>query len=148
MMCNTPLLRDRIRAGAIWLDDNQPGWRDNVIIPDLDLSSVCRCVLGQVFTPLVAAELSRPDHDSALDEMNQPGWVERIDLEYGYLNGFSYATGDGWEGNVIGTEESQLMAFDVPLHEYDNETDDWIPPAYEYTDMTREWRAFLKGEWT
>jgi hypothetical protein len=148
-MSNTGLLRDRIRAGAAYLDANEPGWRDNVVVVDLDLSDCCRCVLGQVFTPDVAAELARPNHDSILDEMNSGNTEAR---SYGWFNGYQYATGD-WEGAFLTDEACRDLAFDAPGWALDPDATDpnedhWLEPVYDYEDMTHEWRSYLKGEWT
>jgi hypothetical protein len=147
MSSNTAVLRERIRNGAAWLDENQPGWRDTVVIVDLDLSEVCRCVLGQVFTPLVAAELSRLGHDPDLDVLNSDDYRDETGQYEGYLNGYSYVVGNDWEGTVLAEAEARELAFDSLLWTTD-ESGTPVPPPYDYDDMTREWRGFLKGEWT
>lgn len=46
---DTTRYRERVKAGAAWLDENQPGWRDRVDAVRLSLRSGCDCILGQVF---------------------------------------------------------------------------------------------------
>jgi hypothetical protein len=41
-------IAERVRAGAAWLDEHEPGWVDRINLDRLDLSSQCRCVLGQL----------------------------------------------------------------------------------------------------
>jgi hypothetical protein len=40
---------ERVAAGVVWLDANSPGWRGKIAISDLEMSSSCSCVIGQVF---------------------------------------------------------------------------------------------------
>ncbi len=37
-----------VAKGAGWLDANHPGWERRIDLAVLDLSSPCRCVLGQI----------------------------------------------------------------------------------------------------
>jgi hypothetical protein len=48
-------IAERVAAGAAWLDEHEPGWVDRIDTDRLDLSSRCRCVLGQLEMPLLAA---------------------------------------------------------------------------------------------
>jgi hypothetical protein len=40
-------IAERVAAGAEWLDVNRPGWVDRINLETLNLSSPCRCILGQ-----------------------------------------------------------------------------------------------------
>lgn len=42
-------LRTAVAAGAVLLDAHRPGWRDSVDIFTLNMRSVSRCVLGQLY---------------------------------------------------------------------------------------------------
>ena len=45
-------LKDRVQAGAEFLDDYQPGWAINLTdqqLVDLDISHCTKCVLGSIF---------------------------------------------------------------------------------------------------
>lgn len=47
-----PLIRERVEAGAATLDTTagvNPGWRHDINLTKLNLDSVWRCVLGQLF---------------------------------------------------------------------------------------------------
>lgn len=37
-----------VAAGAAYLDDTNPGWWRRINLDRLDLSSTCRCILGQL----------------------------------------------------------------------------------------------------
>ena len=39
----------RVEAGVAWLDEHVPDWVDRVEVKDLELTSACDCVLGQIF---------------------------------------------------------------------------------------------------
>jgi hypothetical protein len=41
------ILKQRVASGITWLDENRPGWLDRIDLDRLDLSSPCRCILGQ-----------------------------------------------------------------------------------------------------
>jgi hypothetical protein len=43
-----PTVAVRVAAGAAFLDEREPGWADRIDLDQLDLSSDCRCVLGQL----------------------------------------------------------------------------------------------------
>lgn len=42
-------LKERVRRGAIYLDEVRPGWRDSIAPGELRMESCFTCVLGQVF---------------------------------------------------------------------------------------------------
>lgn len=42
----------RVAAGAAFLDEREPGWWERIDLDRLDMSSECRCVLGQLATDL------------------------------------------------------------------------------------------------
>jgi hypothetical protein len=42
-------IAERVAAGAEFLDRNEPGWVGRIDLDQLDISSPCRCILGQVF---------------------------------------------------------------------------------------------------
>jgi hypothetical protein len=44
----TDRVAGRVAAGAARLDKHEPGWADRIDLDQLDLSSDCRCVLGQL----------------------------------------------------------------------------------------------------
>lgn len=137
--------RNRIRAGAAWLDEHKPGWRDHVVINDLDLSNTCRCVLGQIFTPVI-----RVLRDENPDLYRAVVRTTDTEDEDGYLPGYMLAT-RGLEGyydddgnfvtvindhRVLTTRQAQDLAFDMG---YGDES---------WEELTGDWRTFLKGEWT
>jgi hypothetical protein len=156
---NLTVLRDRIRDGAAWLDRHKDNWRDRVTVNDLDLGSVCRCVLGQVFTPEVQAELDSDYPDRYILATNDFDWVQERDRSDGRLNGFSYAVRERFDMSpeelaaveeldgrefVIGDttfitgEYARELAFDAP---------DEDEVYYTYHELTTEWKSYLNGEW-
>jgi hypothetical protein len=44
----TTFVANRVAAGAAWLDQDEPGWDARIDLDRLDLSSGCRCILGQL----------------------------------------------------------------------------------------------------
>lgn len=48
----------RVAAGAVWLDEHQPGWFWRVDLGRLDVRRTCRCLLAQLFGDYAAAPLS------------------------------------------------------------------------------------------
>jgi hypothetical protein len=47
---------ERVTRGVAFLDREVPDWRSRIVINDLDLSSTCSCVVGQVFGEDAAQE--------------------------------------------------------------------------------------------
>ena len=45
----TDTVSDRVDRGIALLDATIPAWEERVTLPELSLSSMCNCVLGQVF---------------------------------------------------------------------------------------------------
>ena len=40
---------ERVAKGAAWLDEEHPGWRENIDPEILDMTSCLSCILGQVY---------------------------------------------------------------------------------------------------
>ncbi len=40
---------ENVKRGAVLLDKERPGWRDEINLSTLDLADGCFCILGQVF---------------------------------------------------------------------------------------------------
>jgi hypothetical protein len=57
---------ERVAAGAAYLDEHQPGWSRFIDLKKLDISSSCRCILGQLHGDYEAAlfELGMDDEES------------------------------------------------------------------------------------
>jgi hypothetical protein len=45
----TLTIAERVNAGAAWLDEHRPGWRNRIDIDTIDVASVRCCPLGQVY---------------------------------------------------------------------------------------------------
>ena len=43
----TPTIRERVEAGAAWLDSTAPAWRDTINTRILDMGNSSSCVIGQ-----------------------------------------------------------------------------------------------------
>lgn len=43
-----PTIPERVQAGAAWLDETEPGSVDRIDPDQLDLASICDCILGQI----------------------------------------------------------------------------------------------------
>lgn len=48
--------RKRVARGAALLDAKRPGWRDQINLKDLSLSSCTNCIIGQTFGPEYEAD--------------------------------------------------------------------------------------------
>lgn len=44
-----PTISERVARGTAWLDENRPGWIDEIDLDRLLMSSPCNCVLGQLY---------------------------------------------------------------------------------------------------
>jgi hypothetical protein len=51
-------ISERVQAGIELLDSKQPGWRERVSVPLLDMQLRTRCVVGQVFGSYGAQSLA------------------------------------------------------------------------------------------
>lgn len=54
----------RVQRGVKWLDANYPGWRNVVEINQFDITNVCNCILGQLFSTISTSN----GFDYVLDE--------------------------------------------------------------------------------
>lgn len=59
-------ITDRVAAGVAWLDEHVLGWQDRVVVEQIEMASVCRCVLGQIFGSFYSAPLDEFDQAAAL----------------------------------------------------------------------------------
>jgi hypothetical protein len=46
-------ITERVAAGAAYLDEREPGWWQRVDIRTFDITSPCKCILGQVYRAAV-----------------------------------------------------------------------------------------------
>lgn len=83
-------IRERVEAGAAWLDLHRPGWWQQIDLAKLNVRHECRCVLGQLFGSYYRAPISLDesctlgfdasgaiavlDHDA-----DEPGYAEMDD---------------------------------------------------------------------
>lgn len=58
-----------VKFGAHWLDEQMPGWERKVSLADLDVSSSCSCVMGQLVCA-VADEIGESHPESPYDEID------------------------------------------------------------------------------
>lgn len=137
----TDLLRERVLAGAAYLDEKVPDWRERVEVNTLELSHPCRCVLGQIFTPVIQALPVREAANYLTYEFSEDG-------DY---DGYRYATEEEeWDEDdthnsddhtpvrpdeYISPEQCKIYAFDYPYSE-----------GYTFEEMTEAWTRYLKGE--
>jgi hypothetical protein len=73
----------RVARGVKWLDEAVPDWRSKIDLQELDLTSECNCVLGQLFgdffTPLDNGTLTMDEaiacgFDEYEAENDSTGW--------------------------------------------------------------------------
>ena len=74
--------QDCAQRGAIYLDRVMPDWYTRVELTTLQLSSTCKCVLGQIFSTEAADLLSR--YEKA--RYAHPGINNRVDVMAGDTN--------------------------------------------------------------
>jgi hypothetical protein len=61
--CTMSTIAERVAAGAAWLDEHEPGWRQRIDWDRLDLGNCTRCIGGQL-AGVYLAFLRRHDLDS------------------------------------------------------------------------------------
>lgn len=77
----------RVARGAAWLDENHPGWERRIDLADLQLSSSCRCVLGQLFGDFHDAPVSLEPYTEPFGNWAQAcgftcgAWSEHVVLQ-------------------------------------------------------------------
>jgi hypothetical protein len=71
-------IAERVAAGTAFLDEHSPGWADRIDLVTFDLSSPCRCVLGQVYAEAASA-YEGDDDDLVLDGFDYG--VEILDVD-------------------------------------------------------------------
>jgi hypothetical protein len=77
-------VEERVAAGVAWLDEHAPDWVGRIDLERLDLTSPCRCILGQTvgdFWDVIkgGGELFGGDEDQALTAVRRLGFdaIER-----------------------------------------------------------------------
>jgi hypothetical protein len=76
-------VEDRVAAGIVWLDSQEPDWRERVNIETFNIRQTCDCVLGQVFE-----DNARSDWASGFDYVVSTGLLsvrERVDFGFDSL---------------------------------------------------------------
>lgn len=90
---------DLAAAGATYLDENYPGWRESISARNLDMASGSQCILGQFFG----------DYDTGIEEIWKRDFAHKYDYkadvarDYGFLeNGASYRALDlAWQKELL-----------------------------------------------
>jgi hypothetical protein len=72
-------IAERVARGAALLDEREPGWWERIDLGRLDLSSPCRCVLGQLNT-----DLDRPYFPKWTDILERFGVGLRDEFTHGF----------------------------------------------------------------
>lgn len=134
MTTTTP--RDRVLAGAAWLDIQIPDWRERVVINDLQMDDTCRCILGQVFQPEARADGMRREDGT------------------GRAFAFWYVIPSDWNSfnlredhvYLLTKEESMELGFDRLPWEGDDDEDYGIDPAQDYDELRDLWTKLLAGQ--
>jgi hypothetical protein len=65
--------RRAVHAGAEWLDQQDPAWRDKITMADLRLANPYQCVLGQVFRDNPGIAPRYPEHEGQRHKARN-GW--------------------------------------------------------------------------
>lgn len=124
--------RDAVMRGAQLLDREMPGWQERVEINELDLSSSCSCVLGQVFASY-ATNLS--EQSSNVWEDPRPvidAGGKRIGrLDHLAVDGFSFAQ------YYLGFSKAR-QASPEAFFGFDHSEE------YSYGELTTAWRELLE----
>lgn len=118
----------RVENGVKWLDKYGPDdWRNKVDIKELDLSSGCQCVLGQVFA------------NQEIDDDFTPG--EKIKI----ASGWDYVM--DWIGSKIGfkrvVNNPVSFGFDADFKVVGRDTYGYPKYRDDYNDLTDEWKRVL-----
>lgn len=86
-------------AGATYLDENYPGWRDSISAQNLDMASGSQCILGQFFG----------DYDEGIEQIWKRDFYNEYDQDsdvardHGFLeNGACYMALDlAWQKELL-----------------------------------------------
>lgn len=112
-------MESAVQAGIKWLDENGPeNWRSLVNLYILDISSVRRCVLGQVF----AKYANNPEHMR----------TDPFGYETPYYSGYDYAVYTLLNGEFDDTTTGPLGF-------------SGYPDKYSGYDLTPVWQAALSA---
>ena len=74
-------VEERVARGAAWLDKEKPGWREDINLDALTMSSCSRCVLGQLYRDFLGGL-------SVLRDSQPPGTINSVlATQYGFDRG-------------------------------------------------------------
>lgn len=128
----------RVKNGVKWLDKHGPeNWRKIVTIEELDMSSPCRCVLGQVFDK--TAETAGSDNAEKYDH-------EYYNPFYDGMDGYEYVL-NKYDGRVI-CDHPDRYGFDaVRSYEVDGKLVYASNAEVEadFEALAKEWERVLSG---
>lgn len=101
-MTTHAVLARRVNRGAALLDTIKPGWQNEVRILDLNMSSGCACILGQIFEPETEVNEEGDDEsgfDAGLRLYSGHRPATQAATKWSISNGFGidYDNDGGWE---------------------------------------------------
>jgi hypothetical protein len=74
------IARERVSAGARWLDEVEPGWAERIDLDDFRLADGRRCILGQLYGSFCDG---LDTHDLEYDEAEMYGfYLDNLDGKY------------------------------------------------------------------
>jgi hypothetical protein len=80
---------ENVKRGAVLLDQERPGWRDEIDLATLDLSDGCSCILGQVFGYYSDGVWALFEVDLSDDDCFAEAFEETEDLRIVVSHGFT-----------------------------------------------------------
>jgi hypothetical protein len=113
----------RVSNGVNWLNRYSPGWRDKIAINELEMSSTCSCIIGQVFG----------DYMDVIDSIDQDmgingGIGKKIPVD-----------------DLLSHEEAVSLGFDIG--EYDDSEDmDFMTSEGQYEVLKTAWLKELGAD--
>lgn len=69
-------LEEAVQRGITLLNENEPGWRDKIVMEDFDIRSCHRCVLGFVYKDLCSEY--EDGFEVGVDQLNLAGETNAV----------------------------------------------------------------------
>lgn len=131
-------VRERIEAGAAYLDETLPGWWDTIDLDTLNMGSGCRCVLGQLAVDMLGAEVD--DEDEIIVDYNRAAGFDGCDY-LGDTPYFLWIYGELPATPPLSLDEARDLGFSQMTRYAD--LLDTQESTLRWDELTEGWRQFV-----
>lgn len=94
---------NRVALGVSFLDAEVPGWPWRISLPELNLESLCNCVVGQIFG----------QWSEGAQTARETGWIPSVETEmeeqWGVASGFDTSSGSPLEWDQLQAEWERVI---------------------------------------